>query len=482
MDLPILSGVVTDGRADFRSLLPTNCMPVPMPTGISDGYLRIATGIRTAATVGFNSAFGPDRGGYAYNGRCYRVIGEWFCRVDDNGDGTATVVQLKQFGLGAQVTFTETFDRLIICVNGQVWYFNDASNTFTQITDADLGVPIDAEFVDGYTVFTDGAFIGVTELNDPLAVETLKYGSSEVSPDPIVALLKLRNELHAINRYTVEAFDNVGGSGFPFQRIDTAALPRGAVGTHACAVYMDAIAFLGGARNEPPAVWLGGAGQTTKISTREIDKRLAAYPEAQLPSVLMEVRTFDSHSLLYIHLPDITLVYDGQASAAAKQPIWCLLSSGADGTGAYRGRGFVWCYNKWICGDGSDGQRIGYLDESIASHFGLPVGYEFATQLQYNEGRGLQFHAIELVCTSGASVGTAEDFIDQSIRHSYTLDGRTWSRERLRTLGKAGQRNKRPMWLNCGTSRNWRADRFRGCTSVPIAFARCEAKIEPLAF
>jgi hypothetical protein len=30
----------------------------------------------------------------------------------------------------------------------------------------------------------------------------------------VKALLKVRNEVYALNRHTIEAFDNVGGSGF----------------------------------------------------------------------------------------------------------------------------------------------------------------------------------------------------------------------------------------------------------------------------
>jgi hypothetical protein len=56
----------------------------------------------------------------------------------------------------------------------------------------------------------------VTELSNPLAVNPLKYGSSEVDPDPVVALIKLRNEVYALNRNTIEVFDNVGGELFPF--------------------------------------------------------------------------------------------------------------------------------------------------------------------------------------------------------------------------------------------------------------------------
>ena len=56
------------------------------------------------------------------------------------------------------------------------------------------------------------------------------------------------------------------------------AFARGAVGAHAAAVFMEQIAFLGGGRNEAPAVWLGSNGVTQKISTREIEQILSSCP------------------------------------------------------------------------------------------------------------------------------------------------------------------------------------------------------------
>ncbi len=89
--------------------------------------------------------------------------------------------------------------------------------------------------MDGYFLSTDGEFLIVTELNDPTQVNPLKYGSSEADPDPVNAVLKLRNEVYAINRNTIEVFDNAGGDLFPFQRIEGAQIQKGAIGTFALA-------------------------------------------------------------------------------------------------------------------------------------------------------------------------------------------------------------------------------------------------------
>jgi hypothetical protein len=85
------------------------------------------------------------------------------------------------------------------------------------VVDPDLGTPIDVKWIAGYYVTTDGVNIVVTELNDPTAVNPLKYGSAEADPDKLWAVDELRNEMYAFGRYTIQVFENVGGDLFPFQ-------------------------------------------------------------------------------------------------------------------------------------------------------------------------------------------------------------------------------------------------------------------------
>jgi hypothetical protein len=121
-----------------------------------------------------------------------------------------------------------------------------------------------------------------------------------------MAVDELRNELYAIGRYTFEVFDNVGGDFFPFQVIQSAQVPKGAIGTHAYCSIGDTFVFLGSGRGEAPAVYKMVPGDTQKLSTREIDTILAGYTEAQLSQAVMEVRVDKNQQLVYLHLPDRT--------------------------------------------------------------------------------------------------------------------------------------------------------------------------------
>ena len=464
MQIPIVSGIYADSGPDFRTSYPVNMMPVPKVQGISEGYLRPHPGI-----VSNGSRDGACRGGVNWDGVLYRVMGSQLVRVAEDGTTTA----IGSVGGSGDVSFAYSFDYLAVASGGNLWLYNGLS--LTQVTDTDLGVALDVIWVDGYFMTTDGTSLVVTELNDPFSVNPLKYGSSEIDPDPVKSLLKLRNEVYALNRYTIEVFTNVGGGNFPFQRVEGAAIPRGCVGTHARALFADGIAFIGSAKDESPSIHIGNNGASVRIATNEIDTILGEYTEAELSLARLEARGDKAYRQLYVYLPWHTLVYDVAATAAIQQPVWFHLSTSLTGSGPWDACSLVWCYNRWnVARTG----QLGYLSDTVSTHWGEKVAWSFGTPIIYNESRGAIFHQIELV----ALTGRTEFGDDPIIGTQYSLDGVTWSQEKTIKAGKSGERQKRLVWLQQGTMQNWRTQRFIGTSDAHLSFARLEAQIEPLAF
>ena len=467
MQIPILNGIYADTTPELRTAYPVNMVPVPKQSGISNGFLRPGDGI-----VANGTGPGTDRGGINWRGVCYRVMGTKLVSVANNG--AVTVLGDVGGPVDTLVTMDYSFDRLAIASGGRLYYWNGA---LTQVTDPDLGLVLDVVWVDGYFMTTDGEFLIVTELNDPTQVNPLKYGSSEVDPDPVVALLKLRNEIYALNSNTIEVFDNVGGELFPFARIDGAQIQKGCLGTQACCIYLERIAFLGGGRNEAPGIYIGAAATTQKLSTQEIDNLLLTYTEAQLVTTKLEARNDKNHQHLYVHLPDRTSVYDASASEALGDQVWFTLTSTVVGFAQYRARNLVWAYDKWLVGD-PQSSAIGYLVQDTGHHWGQQVRWEFGTIIAYNEGNGAIFNRLELVSLTG-SVALGKN---PQISTSYSTDGLAWSQDRIVAVGTIGNTAKRIAWFQQGHMRNWRIQRFRGDSDAHISFARLEAQIEALAY
>lgn len=461
--ISLLSGIFTDSNADLRTSLPINLIPVPKDSGVSKGYLRFAPGLTQLGT-----GPGLDRGAIVMDDACWRVMGSELIKVG----ATGVVTTIGSVSGTDQVCMDYSTDYLCVVASGRAYL---CSAAVTQVTDTDLGSPIDVVWVDGYFMFTDGAYIYVTNLADPFSIDPTKYASSEIDPDRITGLLKFRNEVYVLNRYTIEVFDNIGGTGFPFSRVSGGLIPKGCVGVRAKVLYGDSFAWVGSGRNEPCSVYVANGGSAVKIATREVEARLAAYSEAELAGVCIEAKADRMHQHLIIHLPNETLVYDAAASVAMEESVWFFLSTGASGINPYRARNPVWCYGKWIVGD-SDDARIGVVDEAVVTQYDEIAGWQFDTMLLYHEGNGAQVHELELVGTTGrAALGETP-----TVFHSYTVDGLTWSDERQTSMGTRGDTQHRVIFRRRGKMRNYRGERFRGANKTPISWMRLQARLEGL--
>jgi hypothetical protein len=115
VQVPIISGIYTDGGPDVRKALPRNLIPVGQSSGVSEGYLRPADGI-VAASVGP----GIDRGGIYFSGAHVRVIGRAICIVDAAGN----ITPVGEIGGTAPVTFAYDTTRLAVCGGGEVFFLS----------------------------------------------------------------------------------------------------------------------------------------------------------------------------------------------------------------------------------------------------------------------------------------------------------------------------------------------------------------------
>lgn len=448
-------------------------------------YLAVASAGKlyyyTPAGVATATALSIVSGGtsYALGDTLQFINGVWATVTGETG-GVVSALSIFEAGISlesaipanpqTQLTTTGAGGGLSVNIT-----WTPAVNNTVQVTTQYLGTVVDFLWMAGYFVATDGTNIIPTDLTAPTHVIFADYGSSEADPDPITGLIKYRNELYVFNRYTCEVFDNVGGTNFPFQANEGAIVEKGALSRRTKCKFAQQVAFVGSARNEPTSVYLLAPGFANKIATAEIEEILRGYTEAVLSASILEAREDRIHQHLFFHLPDQTLVYDYAASQILQQPIWFILSTDASAYGRYRARHFVYCYDKWTCGDIFD-SRIGYLDRTVATAYGALVGWQFDVQFLYNQHKGAIIQVLELIGLTGrAPAGT-----NPTISLSYTRDGLVYGNERFVKLGSLGQFQKRMQWLNALFFREVASMRFRGATPALCSFTRLEAEIEPL--
>lgn len=465
MRIPLLSGILADGLAEFRTSYPLNLEPIAVQNKIAAGQLRTTAGAITVAT-----GPGVDRGGCDFHDMIYRVMGTRLVRLTRAG----TITDLGDVGGSGPCSFAYSFERLAIRSGTNLFYWDDIA--LTQVTDADLGPVKDVIWIDGYFMTTDGVSVVVTELSDPYSVQPLKYGSAEEDPDPVTGLIKLRNEAYVCGRHTIQVFRNIGGNGFPFVTVRGATIPYGCVGPLAKCPYGGSFAFVGGAPNEALGIFLAGAGDANRISSRVIEDELATVPDPS--GIVCESRVSRGEQRLFVHLPTKSLVFLAGATAALGEPVWYEAQSGvgkpyrlrsAITTEGYGGRVYV--------GD-TESAAVGQLTDTVSTHFDEPAEWRFDIGLVYNEGRGGIVHAIELIGLPGRAPLNADH---ETMWLSLTRDGETFTTERGISMGRSGETDLRMQWRPRTNFRNYIGFRFRGNNRHLPGFVAAEANISPLA-
>lgn len=450
--LPIANGFYVSDSLPIAAQECTNWYPnIVQGTGLSQETLFGTPGLEQLATSG--TLDNVNRGAHEMAGKPYFVNGERLYRLDETVVDSTTSYSLTFIGDIAgtsRVSMADNGTQLMILVPGGNGYiYNHVTDTFSQITDTDFtanGNPQFVVFIDGYfLVTTDSKKFIVSAINDGLSYNALDFGTAESDPDDIVAPVVYKNQLFISGGETFEAFQNIGGADFPFQRTGL-FLQKGCYAPYSLVNAQDTFMWVGGGENEGPAIWALSGNSTVKVSTTAIDSLLSTLTDAAVADIYSWAYASKGAYFIGFSLPSTTLVYDITSKRWHERKSFL---SGA--LGAFRVSSVVKAYNKILCGDIIDG-RIGNLDPNVYVEYENPIIRTVATQPFQNNMQSVFFPSLELTVESG--VGNS-DVVDPVITLQRSTDGKTWGEPRARSMGKIGEYNRRAIWR-----RNGRASRF----------------------
>jgi hypothetical protein len=345
---------------------------------------------------------------------------------------------------------------VIVAPGGNAYAYDNVALTLTQITDPDFRTSDTVVFKDGYFVFSssDGAVFFNSSLNDPFNYDALDFGTAEISSDKIVSLHVNHNELFVIGLETTELFQNIGGAGFPFQRIPGANIQKGSHARFSPLEFDNTFCFVGGGLNEQTAIWkVTGSASAQKISSDAIDKEIQRFTKAEIEASFsitfarhgqfLALFTFES-----TRIASRTFVYNATASAYMQGNIWFELQTGVYDN-RWRVQSIVQAYGKLLVGDQSTG-IIGEIDTDTLDYYGDEI-FRSSTTAPFSEN-GMALFAGEFEATLQSGVGlTVGQGSDPQIRMSFSDDGgRTFSDEFRRSIGKIGEYGHRSIWRQQG--------------------------------
>lgn len=347
---------------------------------------------------------------------------------------------------------------VIVVPGGNSYAYDNVALTLTQITDPDFRASDTVVFKDGYFVFSssDGAVFFNSSLNDPFNYDALDFGTAEISSDKIVSLHVNHNELFVVGLETTELFQNVGGAGFPFQRIPGANIQKGAHARFSPVEFDNTFCFVGGGLNEQTAIWkVTGSASAQKISSDAIEKEIQRFTKAEIEDSFS--MTFARHGQFLAlftfestrsGVASRTFVYNATASAYMQRNIWFELQTGVSDN-RWRVQSVVQAYGKLLVGDQSTG-IIGEIDTDTLDYYGDEI-YRLSITAPFSEN-GMDLFAGELEATLESGVGlTAGQGSDPTIRMRFSdTGGRAYSDPFKRKIGKIGEYGHQSIWRQQG--------------------------------
>lgn len=443
---------------------------------LSNVALFSLPGVTQFALVGTK----PSRGAAVMDGIYYVVLGNILYSIDNLGVETSrgTITGTKR------VSMANNGEKLCIVVPGGDGYqYNATTTTLTEITDPDYRTADTVCFKDGFYIFTAtaGDVFFISALNDPLTFDPLDFGTAELAPDPIVACHVGYDELYVVGSESIEAFQNIGGADFPFQRIPGASFEKGTHSKYSLIQWEGSFYFAGGGENQRTSIFrTAAAAEPVSISTDAIDQEIQKFTLDEIGESFSFTYSINGFSFVgftfrSINITSKTFVYNIIASKLLNRPIWLEQQSGISDN-SWRANSVNFVYDKMLISDEIDG-RIGILNSDIYTEYDNVILRSRTTSPFAADGRSIYVSELELTVDSGQGKisGQGEN---PKIMMDYSDDGaRTWSSEFWKNFGKIGEYLHRVVWRRLGRIPAHRVWRFKVTDPVKVVFIKLEAEV-----
>jgi hypothetical protein len=464
MKVNLICGDKIADNTDYRDALPVNMFAIKKDILGAKGYMAPYYGITQ-----FGYGFGADRGGVFNDNKNshYRVSAGKFINVGVNG----AVAEIGDIPGSGQAAMPYSFNTQAIIADGKMFLYGGVDG-FVQVTDADIGTPIDGTWIDGYYFLTDGEYLYHTELTDETAINSLAYATAEFMPDRSIGVAKTQdNKVIVFGRYTIEYFVNVATEFFAFTRIDSRAQKIGIVATHAKCEVAGEWYITGGRKEDDIGVYVIGVGSSTKISSREIDKIINQYTEPELSDMRMEGRKGEGTTFVIVHLPRETICFNREiADAFGAEYAWCILKTGVQGQVAYGGINCVFDprNGKFVLGDRAR-SNLGYLDDTVFSQY--DERQEFILYSPFIDLNAKSIDEIKIETIPGRN--TVDD---AKVFFSMSKYGNIFGNEYSMGYGEPADYQKQFILRRLGYVNSWAGFKFRGTTKSRMSFANFDLK------
>ena len=472
MQTPILGQSYVARSVNAADSRMVNLYPEATPVaGKTAGFLNRAPGLRLLATLGT----GPIRGLWSpepTGAFAYVVSGNEFYQIDQNYNATlrGTVT-----GTGP-VSMSDNGAQIFIAANPSGYIYNMNTLTYSMITDPDFPGAVTVGYLDGYFVFNEpnSQKIWVTELLNGSSIDPLKFASAEGSPDGLVSLIVDHREAWLFGSNSVEVWYDVGGSGFPLQRIQGAYNEIGCIAPYSVAKLDNGVFWLGADARGQGIVYRTNGYTGVRISTHAVEWQIQQY--GNISDAIGYTYQQDGHAFYVLIFPsaNTTWVYDVATDNWHERASW------NNGVFTRNRSNCQMNFNQEIIvGDYADG-RIYAFDLNVYADDNLPQkwlrSWRALPPNQNNLTRTAQ-HTLQLDCETGTGLITGQGNDPQVMLRWSDDGGHTWSNEHWTTMGAIGTYGTRTFWRRLGMTLKLRDRVYEVSGTDPIKISIVGAEL-----
>ncbi|HEX7114967.1 MAG TPA: packaged DNA stabilization protein [Steroidobacter sp.] len=416
-------------------------------------------GIASWSTI----AKSPQRAAINFGGTLYSVAGDTFYRVSSNGTETSIATGLPS----GSVDIAKNTSQIAVLIEPDLWVYE--SGSLTQVTDTDFtsrGAKKMA-VLDNFGGFIEpgsGRFF-ICDLADFTVYDSLDFATAEALPDNLLSIESNQRQFVLFGEESIELWDNVGGSGFPFLRVSNGYVESGVVGKDATTVADNTVFWLDQYR-----IMRRLEGITPRrISHDGVEQQWQDYETVSDAKVWSYV--YDGHTFIVVHFvtQGATWVYDINTGEWHERASY--------GYDHWRAAWVVNCYGKTLVGDTETG-NIGEIDAGTHTEWGGILSREATSGVVYAENRWAFHDRLELDMDVGNAPVTGQGSDPQIMLEVSDNGGIDFRALPNKSLGSTGEFRKRVHWDGLGRSRE-RVYRFRVTDPVPfvIAAARLDVRV-----
>lgn len=308
-----------------------------------------------------------------------------------------------------------------------------------------------ATYQDGFGLVSEVGSVRLwqSNLNDLTTWDALNFINCDGTPDFIISVSDLHEQVVVLKARNIEMFINAGLSGFAFQRLQGVAPEIGCDAPASVAKLGQNLLWLGRSASGPGIVYTMNGYEPTRVSTHAIETAIASY------SLMTDAIGFgyqqEGHDFYVLSFPsgNATWVLDLTASQAAGFNVWHERAGFTAGN-FYRDRANCCALfaNEIVTGDFQNGNLYAYNLSTFTNNGEVLKRLRSWRAVKESSAMSMRGDQIEIECETGIDV---PDGLNPQMMLRQSFDGGlTWGTMRMASCGQSGETLKRIRFRRLG--------------------------------